>query len=107
MLSNVNSRSLLAICVTGAATLALTATGSVSASALPARDVPGQEAGVAGIGGPLWNMSLEDKVGQLFVQNVYGSDATTPDARNLPLYGVASPAEVVQKYHLGGVIYFA
>lgn len=52
-------------------------------------------------------MTLEEKVGQLFIQNVYGSDATTPDARNLPLYGVATPAEVVQKYHLGGVIYFA
>ncbi|KRF35774.1 beta-N-acetylhexosaminidase [Terrabacter sp. Soil810] len=52
-------------------------------------------------------MSLEEKVGQLFIQNVYGKDATTPDSRNLPLYGVASPAEVVQKYHLGGVIYFA
>ena len=52
-------------------------------------------------------MSTQEKVGQLFTQNVYGSDATTPDARNLPLYGVASPAEVVRKYHLGGVIYFA
>src|SRR6476620_5818562 len=52
-------------------------------------------------------MTLEEKVGQLFIQNVYGKDATTPDSRNLPLYGVASPAEVVQKYHLGGVIYFA
>ncbi|PRY59434.1 beta-N-acetylhexosaminidase [Knoellia remsis] len=52
-------------------------------------------------------MTLEEKVGQLFVQNVYGKDATTPDDRNLPLYGVASPAEVVQKYHLGGIIYFA
>ena len=52
-------------------------------------------------------MTLEEKVGQLFIQNVYGSDATTPDARNIPLYGVATPAEVVQKYHLGGVIYFA
>ncbi|GAA5020304.1 glycoside hydrolase family 3 protein [Terrabacter aeriphilus] len=55
----------------------------------------------------LRRMTLEEKVGQLFVQNVYGSDATTPDDRNLPLYGVASPAEVVRKYHLGGVIYFA
>lgn len=55
----------------------------------------------------LKRMTLEEKVGQLFVQNVYGKDATTPDARNIPLYGVASPAEVVQKYHLGGVIYFA
>ena len=52
-------------------------------------------------------MTLEEKVGQLFIQNVYGKDATTPDSRNLPLYGVASPAEVVQKYHLGGIIYFA
>src|SRR6476661_9020252 len=55
----------------------------------------------------LSRMSLQEKVGQLFVQNVYGSDATTPDSRNIPLYGVASPAEVVKKYHPGGVIYFA
>ncbi len=52
-------------------------------------------------------MTLREKVGQLFVQQVYGSDATTPDARNVPLYGVASPAEVLQKFALGGVIYFA
>ena len=55
----------------------------------------------------LARMTLEEKVGQLFIQNVYVKDATTPDARNIPLYGVATPAEVVQKYHLGGVIYFA
>lgn len=55
----------------------------------------------------LARMTLQEKVGQLFVQQVYGSDATTPDQRNVPLYGVATPAEVVQKYHLGGVIYFA
>ena len=55
----------------------------------------------------LARMTLQEKVGQLFVQNVYGSDATTPDQRNVPLYGVATPAEVVQKYHLGGIIYFA
>ena len=55
----------------------------------------------------LSRMTLEEKVGQLFIQNVYGKDATTPDSRNLPLYGGASPAEGVQKYHLGGVIYFA
>ncbi|HEX5427287.1 MAG TPA: glycoside hydrolase family 3 N-terminal domain-containing protein, partial [Pedococcus sp.] len=51
-------------------------------------------------------MTLEEKVGQLFVQYAYGSSADTKDARNLPLYGVQTPAEVVQKYHLGGVIYF-
>jgi beta-N-acetylhexosaminidase len=51
-------------------------------------------------------MTLEEKVGQLFVQYAYGSSADTKDARNVPLYGVETPAEVVQKYHLGGVIYF-
>lgn len=55
----------------------------------------------------LHHMNLQQKIGQLFVQQVYGPDATSPDERNVPLYGVASPAEVVRKYHLGGVIYFA
>src|SRR5690606_34569205 len=55
----------------------------------------------------LAEMTLEEKVGQLFVTEVYGGDANTPDQRNVAEYGVATPAEVVQKYHLGGVIYFA
>jgi beta-N-acetylhexosaminidase len=55
----------------------------------------------------LRKMTLPEKVGQLFVTHVYGADATTPDERNVAEYGVATPAEVIQKYHLGGVIYFA
>ena len=55
-------------------------------------------------------MSLEEKVGQLFVSNAYGTTADTTDpadvAQNQALYGVDTPAQVVQKYHLGGVIYF-
>src|SRR6185437_16448405 len=51
-------------------------------------------------------MTLEQKVGQLFVCYAYGPTAGTPDARNTSLYGVATPAEVVAKFHLGGVIYF-
>ena len=51
-------------------------------------------------------MSLEDKIGQMFVLFAYGPDANTPDARNTALYGVATPAEVVAKYHPGGWIYF-
>ena len=51
-------------------------------------------------------MPLEHKVGQLFTTFVHGTDADTPDPRNTELYGVATPAEVVEKYHLGGVIYF-
>ena len=101
---NVISRRRSAIGVTWAAALALVATGTVPAQAAPGNDPPGQDARVAAA---LHSMSAKEKVGQLFIQNVYGSDATTPDARNMPLYGVASPAEVVAKYHLGGVIYFA
>lgn len=73
----------------------------------PAARKPGTGGEHGWVTSRLARMSLEQKVGQLFVQNVYGTDATTPDERNVPLYGVASPAEVVRKYHLGGVIYFA
>ncbi|BCY08532.1 glycoside hydrolase family 3 protein [Actinoplanes sp. L3-i22] len=54
----------------------------------------------------LRRMTLPEKVGQLFTGYVYGSDATTASADNRRLYGVDTPAEVVAKYHLGGVIYF-
>ena len=55
----------------------------------------------------LRQLTLREKVGQLFVTHVYGDSANVPDPRNVAEYGVATPAEVVQKYHLGGVIYFA
>ncbi|CAN7228032.1 glycoside hydrolase family 3 C-terminal domain-containing protein [Terrabacter sp. LjRoot27] len=89
--------------------LAAAAAGAAAGSARAATNAsPAATAGEMGwVTSTIARMSLEEKVGQLFIQNVYGKDATTPDSRNLPLYGVASPAEVVQKYHLGGVIYFA
>jgi beta-N-acetylhexosaminidase len=52
-------------------------------------------------------MSLEEKVGQLFVAQVYGTAADQTDVRNTRAYGVDTPAEVVARYHLGGVVYFA
>lgn len=51
-------------------------------------------------------MSLAAKVGQMFVSYVYGTSATTPDPRNVALYGVDTGAAAVATYHLGGVIYF-
>jgi beta-glucosidase-like glycosyl hydrolase/endonuclease/exonuclease/phosphatase family metal-dependent hydrolase len=54
----------------------------------------------------LRRMTLEQKVGQLFVCYAYGPTADTADTRNTSLYGVATPAEVVAKFKLGGVIYF-
>ena len=87
--------------------LLLTGVGTGLASAAPPASGAGVGPGHGWVTSTMARMTLEEKVGQLFIQNVYGKDATTPDARNIPLYGVASPAEVVQKYHLGGVIYFA
>jgi beta-N-acetylhexosaminidase len=52
------------------------------------------------------SMSLEQKVGQLFVAYVTGAAADTTSVQNVDRFGVATPAEAVQKFHLGGVIYF-
>jgi beta-N-acetylhexosaminidase len=94
----------------GATTAALLAMAAPALAATPGAAAPSPTVDAARNGwitSTMARMTLEEKVGQLFIQNVYGKDATTPDARNIPLYGVATPAEVVQKYHLGGIIYFA
>ncbi|WP_309500550.1 glycoside hydrolase family 3 protein [Streptomyces shenzhenensis] len=55
-------------------------------------------------------MTLEEKVGQLFVTRVYGDSATDPDQAdidaNLEEIGVRTAAELVEKYGVGGIIYF-
>ncbi|MFF0218895.1 glycoside hydrolase family 3 protein [Streptomyces vinaceus] len=56
-------------------------------------------------------MTLEEKVGQLFVSRAYGHSATDPDPadaeQNQKLFGVRTAAELVSRYHLGGIIYFS
>ncbi len=99
----ISRRRLLAAAAAATAAVSLTVAGSAPLAAWAESPGSGKEVKP----GDLKSMSLEEKVGQLFMQYVYGSDATTPDPRNVPLYGVQSPAEVVAKYHLGGVIYFA
>ncbi|WP_103531321.1 glycoside hydrolase family 3 protein [Streptomyces sp. SM11] len=55
-------------------------------------------------------MSLEEKVGQLFVMRVYGHSATDPDQAdidaNLAEIGVRTAAELISTYQVGGIIYF-
>ncbi|MDJ0379736.1 glycoside hydrolase family 3 protein [Streptomyces sp. G-G2] len=101
--------------LSAAAVAAVTAAGA-TASALPRRatgppygpgsgPVAGEEARRA-----LARMSLEEKVGQLFVSRVYGHVATGPDPADADTFqaelGVRSAAELIARYHLGGVIYF-
>ncbi|PWI06936.1 beta-N-acetylhexosaminidase [Streptomyces sp. NWU339] len=56
-------------------------------------------------------MSIEAKIGQLFVPYFYGTSATSPSQfdqdRNLRELGVRTVAELIAKYHIGGVIYFS
>ncbi|KES07011.1 beta-N-acetylhexosaminidase [Streptomyces toyocaensis] len=56
-------------------------------------------------------MTLEEKVGQLFVMRVYGHSATDPDQAdidaNLKEIGVRTAAELLARYRVGGIIYFA
>ncbi len=59
----------------------------------------------------LASMTLEEKVGQLFMTNVYGSTADTQApadvAANQKLYGVDNAEQLIERYHPGGIIYFA
>ncbi|MEV0262029.1 glycoside hydrolase family 3 protein [Streptomyces sp. NPDC050617] len=56
-------------------------------------------------------MTLPEKVGQLFVMRIYGASATDPApadaAANRKEIGVSDAAELIAKYHVGGIIYFA
>ncbi|MEV5881802.1 glycoside hydrolase family 3 protein [Streptomyces sp. NPDC052020] len=96
-------RTLLA--ATAGVTAALAAAGT--ASARDARPVPGDD----GLRALLSRMTLEEKVGQLFVTRVYGHSATAPDQAdidaNLKELGVRTAAELIARYRVGGIIYFA
>ncbi|MFF4484907.1 glycoside hydrolase family 3 protein [Streptomyces sp. NPDC001544] len=91
-----------------AATAGVTATVTVggAAHAAPGDKKPGDKQLRALISG----MTLEEKVGQLFVMRVYGHSATAPDQAdidaNLKEIGVATAAELVARYRVGGIIYF-
>ncbi|MFB9301882.1 glycoside hydrolase family 3 protein [Kibdelosporangium philippinense] len=54
----------------------------------------------------LRHMTLEQRVGQLFVATVWGKSADEAHPENKKRYGVDTPAQVVQRYQVGGVIYF-
>ncbi|MCS7484228.1 glycoside hydrolase family 3 protein [Umezawaea endophytica] len=51
-------------------------------------------------------MTLEEKVGQLFVTYLNGQSPDEVNPVNRTDFGVDTPAQVVAKFHPGGVIYF-
>ncbi|KUN83071.1 beta-N-acetylhexosaminidase [Streptomyces bungoensis] len=89
-----------------AATAGLTAALTVRAGTAHA-DPPADDRRLSSL---VSRMTLEEKVGQLFVMRVYGHSATAPDQAdidaNLKEIGVRTAAELIAKYRVGGIIYF-
>ncbi|HEX6353379.1 glycoside hydrolase family 3 protein [Actinophytocola sp.] len=54
----------------------------------------------------LRGMSLEQKIAQLFVVSVWGKSADEAHPTNRTNYGVDTPTQVIEKFGVGGVIYF-
>ncbi|SEU37358.1 beta-N-acetylhexosaminidase [Nonomuraea wenchangensis] len=100
----------LTACAGGAGTAGATPTGgkaappapspTASASASPSASQPDPVARA------LARLSVEEKVGQLFMPVLYGTTATSTSGENQARYGAATPAKVIARYHLGGVILF-
>jgi beta-N-acetylhexosaminidase len=111
-------RAALALCVGAALIAALAPAANANGHAGTAI---GTEDGGRGVGSPVkdgWilntirHMTLEEKVGQLFVANVYGEsvDTTNPaDVQaNQAMYGpeISDAEGLINRYKLGGVIYY-
>lgn len=96
-------RTVLTVAAAAAAAACTTSTGT--AQAVPPRSTREQLRRL------IARMSREEKVGQLFVMRVYGHSATAPDPAdvesNRKEIGVANAAELIAKYHVGGIIYFS
>ncbi|ROP39006.1 glycoside hydrolase family 3 protein [Saccharothrix texasensis] len=73
------------------------------ATAAPAHTAPDQAQHLTAL---VRGMSLEQKVGQLFVTYLHGQSPDEAHPGNLRDFGVATPAEVVAKFQPGGVVYF-
>ncbi|HLI60602.1 MAG TPA: glycoside hydrolase family 3 N-terminal domain-containing protein [Solirubrobacteraceae bacterium] len=62
------------------------------------------------IGRTLARMTLSERVGQLFEINGYGDSVNDPTpamvALNRRYYGVSTIAQLIRRYHPGGIIYF-
>ncbi|WP_193105735.1 glycoside hydrolase family 3 protein [Brachybacterium sp. FME24] len=83
-------------------------TGGALALPATAHAAPAKGAGTdsARIDELLAAMSIEQKIGQLFVAVGYGSTADAPHPSNTSTTGVDTIADIVRTHHVGGLIYF-
>ncbi|GAA1264858.1 glycoside hydrolase family 3 protein [Saccharothrix xinjiangensis] len=89
-----------------AAVVVAASAASAPAGATPVPDQADGADRVRGATALVRGMTLEQKVGQLFVTYVHGQSADEAHPGNLRDFGVATPAEVVAKFQPGGVVYF-
>ncbi|MEU7861538.1 beta-N-acetylhexosaminidase [Nonomuraea sp. NPDC049141] len=82
------------------------ATPATTQPTQPSRPSPSRSGEGADLRLVVSKMSVEEKVGQLFMPVLYGTAPGTVSGENQARYGVQTPAKVVARYHLGGVILF-
>ena len=101
----VSTKKLAALAVTGGLALSAAVLTPAPASGDPGRPPHAGENGW--VTSTLRHMTIEEKVGQLFVTHVYGNTVDSTDQANVDEFGLATPREIIERYHLGGVLYFA
>ncbi|MER6050860.1 glycoside hydrolase family 3 N-terminal domain-containing protein [Streptomyces sp. NPDC001793] len=98
------------VLTTAAAAAATAALGAGPAHSIPSPTPQPSRATLDRLRRLIARMSPEEKAGQLFVMRVYGESATDPDpadvAANRKEIGVDNAAELIARYHVGGIIYF-
>ncbi|MFF5209375.1 beta-N-acetylhexosaminidase [Streptosporangium sp. NPDC000396] len=77
-----------------------------AAPAAPSTPAPPQTSKSSAVEAALARMSVEEKVGQLFMPVLYGSAANTVSGENQARFGVGAPAKIIERYRPGGVILF-
>ncbi|MGP9845165.1 glycoside hydrolase family 3 protein [Brachybacterium sp. 107] len=80
--------------------------GAVALPAAAHAAPAGRGAETARIDELMAGMSLDQKIGQLFVAVGYGSAADEPHDSNTSTTGVDTIADIVRTHHVGGLIYF-
>ncbi|MEW9547119.1 beta-N-acetylhexosaminidase [Nonomuraea sp. NPDC050783] len=108
MLRRIGTAGLLVIALTACAgnggAAGATPTGGKAAPPAPTPDSSPSQ--VDPVARALAGLSVEEKVGQLFMPVLYGTTAGSSSGENQARYGAPTPAKVIARYHLGGVILF-
>ena len=96
-MSRISRRTMLGTSAAALAAAAISGVSSPTARAEESLDLQWARATLA-------KMDLNEKVNQLFIHQVFGTDPHGTDPRNQELYGVGSPVEMIQKFQPGGII---